>query len=137
MPHIIIPSSTYTDEKALFKCDHGDCKYSNSKLSKLIKHKRTHTYKCYYKGCGLIFSQSGHREAHKIAVHKKTIECDLCGLIFSHYGKYFRHKCKQFKCDYKKCRYKSSRLDELVRHKKKHTEKNYCLLYTSPSPRDS
>jgi len=143
MTHIIIPKPAYTDEKPLFKCDHGDCKYSTSKPSNLRTHKRTHTRKkthtCYYKGCGLKFSTSSEFEAHKIVVHniiirkkaicKKTIECEICGLIFSQYGKYFRHKCKQFKCDYKKCKYKTSRPDELVRHKKKHTEKLYICEY--------
>ena len=140
MTHIIIPKPAYTDEKPLFKCDHGDCKYSTSKPSNLRTHKRTHTRKkthtCYYKGCGLKFSQSNELKAHKIAVHKrapikKTIGCELCGLIFSQYGEYFRHKCKKFTCDYKKCKYKSAHADELVRHKKNHTEKNYECKYAN------
>ena len=136
MPHIIISKITRIGENPLFKCDHGDCKYSTPRPSYLRKHKRTHTpktqkYKCIYADCGLKFSQSSELEAHTIAFHKckKTFECELCGLTYLHYFSYLTHKCKRFKCDYKKCKYKTSQVEDLVRHKKKHPYKIHECNY--------
>ena len=134
MPHIIISKVTHTDEKPLFKCDHGDCEYSTPSPSYLRKHKRTHTKKNKNTDCGLKISQSSELEAHTVAVHKrdpikKTFECEICGFVYLHYFSYLTHKCKRFKCDYKKCKYKTSQAEDLVLHKKKHPYKKYKCDY--------
>ena len=140
---------THAKKNQKYKCKYVSCESKFSLSCELEahtrKHKKTHisakTYKCKYKDCGINLSTSSELEAHKIVVHnfknhkktmtKKEIECELCGLIFSQYGKYFRHKCKHFKCDYKKCKYKTSQPEKLVIHKKKHTEKNYECEYAN------
>ena len=107
-----IPEPTHENRKKLFYCDHGDCKYSTFRPSRIRQHKLYHTrkkkyqenelekkYKCDYKDCKYKSSYPS-----RLVYHKRT-----------HTGE------RPFVCAYEGCGSKFSHSSSLTKHKRTHT----------------
>ena len=127
MPHVISPKTAYTDKKPLFKCDHGDCKYSSSKPSKLRKHKRRKHPKKErnYENVELKNTQSGGLESHIRRHHNKKDSkgCKSKKSTSSELGDHIKRHCvstKTYKCLYKDCNSIFPTPSAVMYHIKKH-----------------